>query len=252
MEPELVHFILLALIVFLANIIGSATGFGTSLIALTFAVHLYPIDFLIPVMVPLLMVLGSFMVLQHGANIDRKILFCRIMPLAGLGMPFGIFLFYYTDPGNLKTVFGFLVIIIAGMELIRTLLRKGREQAPPLSATESTFWLLLGGVVHGLFSTGGPMIVYYASRRLPDKAGFRSTLAALWLTLSIVLFISHLATGKISQETSWFTVRLLPVIIVGIVFGEKLHNRLAEKSFRILVFSILVFAGGSIVVKRLL
>jgi uncharacterized protein len=252
MDPQLLNFLLLALFIFLAHIIGAATGFGASIVALTFAVHLYPIDFLIPVIVPLNMVLGSFLVLQHGANIDRKILFGRILPLAGLGMPLGLLIFYRVDSGNLKLVFGILVLIVASVELMRALRNKAATAPQPLSAGESAFWLVLGGIIHGLYSSGGPMIVYYASRRLYNKTDFRSTLSALWLILSIMLFISHLSTGNISPETAWFTVRLLPVIIVGIVVGEKLHDRLAENSFRILVFAILVFAGASIVVKGLL
>ena len=50
MDPGL---LLLMWIILFAYLIGAATGFGSAIIALTLAVNLFPIDYLIPVIIPL-------------------------------------------------------------------------------------------------------------------------------------------------------------------------------------------------------
>ncbi|GAG22240.1 unnamed protein product, partial [marine sediment metagenome] len=186
------RFLLLALFLFLSNVVEAATGFGATIIALTLAAHVYSIDFLVPVIVPLNLVVSAYIVLRHSSGVDKRILFTRILPLAGLGMPVGLFLFNTIDADSLKLAFGVFVLCFSTFELARLIRLKGKVTTKPLSAVKAAFWLVAGGIIHGLYASGGPMIVYYASRNLFNKRDFRSTLSGLWLILSIVLFASHL------------------------------------------------------------
>lgn len=87
------------------------------------------------------------------------------------------------------------------------------------------------------------MIVYYAQRNLPDKMRFRATLAALWLTLNSVLIVGHVRAGSFDMEVARLALWLLPGVIAGILFGEKIHRRLPELGFRVLVVAMLFIAG---------
>ena len=42
---------------------------------------------------------------------------------------------------------------------------------------------------------------------------------------------------------------LLPVILIGILLGEWLHQRIDEYHFKIFVFAVLLFAGLSICIS---
>lgn len=244
-------FALLAFFLFLSNIIEAATGFGATIIALTLAVHFYPIDFLVPVIVPLNLLVCTYIATRHRDGIQFRALLTRIFPLAGLGLPFGLALFYFVDAEQLKIFFGVFVLCFSTIELIRILKANRDARLSPLSLPATAFWLVFGGVVHGLYASGGPMVVYFASRNLDGKRQFRSTLSALWAILALIMTISHLATGKATAETYAAAGFLLPAIIAGVFFGELLHSRLPERTFRIMVFSILIFAGASIVMRSL-
>jgi hypothetical protein len=242
--------IILCAIISFAYFVGTTTGFGSAIIALSFAVHLFPMDFLIPVIVPLNVIVTLYLAIRHRAAIDKKNLFTRILPLSLLGMPFGLFLYHATEADRLKWSFGLFVLFISIFELVRILREKKTDDGPPpLSPAKTFLWLFAGGIVQGLWVSGGPLVAYWASRSLPTKSEFRSTLMALWVALNVALLISHLAVGNIDGATTKLSGILLPFLIVGIVVGEWLHSRLPERGFRILVHGVLIFTGAAIVIR---
>jgi hypothetical protein len=92
-------------------------------------------------------------------------------------------------------------------------------------------------------------VVYVAGIIIPQKANFRSTLAALWMVLNLVLTASYIVTGRLNLSSLSSSVMLLPVVILCIVLGEHLHNIVDEYKFRIIVFILLFFAGISLIIR---
>jgi uncharacterized membrane protein YfcA len=237
---------LLCGVVLVSYMVNATTGFGGAMIAVTVGIHLYSIELLVPIMVLLNLAISIYIVIRHHDGIDYGQLLRRMLPLAGLGLPVGIVIFSVAKTTMLNTALGIFVICFSVFELA-ILLKKGEEAVrEPMSLAQSSFWLFSGGVLHGMYASGGPLVVYYASRNIPEKRAFRSTLSALWLTLNTALLIAFLATGKFTSESAWMTLVLLPVLAIGIAIGEWLHNVLPDKGFRVLVYSVLLVAGISV------
>jgi uncharacterized protein len=237
------------LIFLLAFAIGATTGFGHTVIALTFAGYLYPIDFLIPVIVPLNILICAYLAIRHRRDIDWQILAKKILPFALLGMPIGLIVFYTVQTAKLKIAFGVFVLSLSTLELVWAIRADKRTTLRPLTPIWSGLWLLGGGIIQGLWASGGPLIAYWAGRNIADKRVFRSTLTVLWLLLNAILLVCHAANGKLTLETARMSAILLPSLCGGIFLGEWFHDRLPEKSFRICVFSLLIIAGGSIILS---
>jgi hypothetical protein len=161
-------------------------------------------------------------------------------------MPLGWLVFEWADASLLKRLFGIFVVSVAGLELYR--LGKGEAKRPPTRATEIGL-LLLGGVVHGAFSTGGPMAVYVTGRAIDDKSRYRATLSALWLVLGSALLATYLVTGRITGTTLERTALVSPGIVVGMVAGEALFRGVPAETFRRIVFATLVLSGVALVVR---
>lgn len=236
---------LLSVVVLFAGFVGGATGFATSILIITFAVHLYPVTFLVPLAVLLNLAMSLFLAIRYRSEIDRRLLFGTMLPLTALGLPVGLVLFNLVRSDALEVALGVFVICLALFELVLALFA-GRLPARAGPRKRSALWFLAGGVMEGMYASGGPLVVYCAGGRIPEKGAFRSTLSALWVLLAVVLVISHTATGKLTAASAWYFVTLLPVLAAGVALGGRLHDVLPERSFRIFVYATLLATGVSI------
>ena len=238
--------LILEAIIFVAFMVNTVTGFAGSIMALALGVHFFSIESLVPVIVVINLVVSIYIVAVHHEAIDRRLLFREIIPATGLGIPLGLVLFNVARTDTLKVAFGIFVIAFSLLELFIILFSGDPSSRKPLSKPRSFLWLFSGGVIHGLYASGGPLIAYYAGRNIPDKRVFRSTLCAMWVILNTVILVSDIATRKFTAESLWLATLMLPALALGIALGEWLHPRIPERSFRILVYSLLVVAGVSI------
>ncbi|MFH1811226.1 MAG: sulfite exporter TauE/SafE family protein [Pseudomonadota bacterium] len=233
--------VLLAAVVALAHMVETMTGFGATVIALALGVHLLPLEQLLPSLVAVGLVQSTYLVSRHRRHIAWPVLLHRILPLAGLGLAIGATLFYLLAAPALQTLLGVFVIGVASYRLWQ--LWRDATPTSPQSLPVAAALLIGGGFFHGLFASGGPLIVTYAARAIPDKAAFRVTLSSLWLTLSGILLITYAWTGRLDQGRLQTALYLLPGLLVGIVAGELLHQRVPERGFRIAVQVLLLATG---------
>lgn len=242
-------FILLALIFLASNVVEAITGFGATIIAVTLGANFYPIEYLVPVLVPVNIVLSSYIVVRYYSAVDREVFFRVMLPLAGIGLVVGSMIFNFAESRSLKLAYGIFVFSFSIYELARILRTKEDIRLPELSMFKSALWLISGGIIQGIYASGGPLVVYYARRKLRNKLTFRSTMSSLWLVLNIYLFINHVATEKATVETLMTSAKLIPSIVIGIAVGEVIHHRIRERTFKIFVFALLIVAGASLLLR---
>ena len=103
------------------------SGFGSTILALTWGVHLYPMGVLLPVLVSLDLLVNLYIVTRHHQHINQSLLYRTIIPNMGIGLLAGLVAFYYIQGDILEKIFGFLVIGLSIRELYR-LFRKKQDQ----------------------------------------------------------------------------------------------------------------------------
>jgi uncharacterized membrane protein YfcA len=238
----------LVAIVALAFAIEGALGFGATVIAVALGSFVWPIDRLLPAFVPLNMVLSLYLAVRYRKSLRLDLLFRRVLPAMLAGLPFGIVALARLPEAPMKALFGAFVVVLSALELGR---RETERPAPPLSRGRALGLLAAGGVVHGAFATGGPLVVYVLGREPLDKASFRATLAALWLSLNVVLVSSYAWLGKIDKASLGASAELGLSLLVGLLLGELLHARVPGRIFRRLVFAMLGVAGLVILARAL-
>lgn len=234
---------LLSCILVVSHIVETITGFGATVIALSLGAHLLPVRDLVGILVLLAWIQSAWIFARGFRHIHAKLLFTRILPFCALGFPLGIWSFRVLGGQELKFILGAFVVCISTLEWLRLV----REDAlpRPLTRPAALFFLGGGGFFHGLFASGGPLIVYYAGRELPDKASFRATLSVLWLLLNTVLLFSYVFSGRM-EGLEFIALCLLPAVAAGILVGELLHLRINEKAFKKFVQVVLFITGISL------
>jgi hypothetical protein len=238
----------LMLIVTIAFSAEAITGFGSTVLTVAMGAHLLPLAVLLPVYVPVNLVLSAWLVARHRRHVDRALLFRGMLPLVGAGMVAGLLL-YRLQPGkNLLIGFGAFVALLASVELWRI---ARRTPVSPPGRWHTRLALIAGGVVHGVYGSGGPLIVYATARSVTDKSVFRVTLSALWLVLGVVLIVHFAVLGLLNASTLWTSASLLPPLVLALLIGERLHHRVPEAPFRVLVYALLLVAATSLLWRTL-
>ncbi|MBM3172612.1 MAG: sulfite exporter TauE/SafE family protein [Chloroflexi bacterium] len=236
---------LLGCILVLAHTAETILGFGCTLIALALGVYLLPLETLVPMLVMLGLLQSIWLVSRWFRYIDWRTLLLQILPPAIVGMVIGILSRGVADESTLKMVLGAFIIVVSLAELAMIFIK--RAPAGQLRWYYRLPLLIGGPIFHGLFATGGPPIVYYASRQFQRQESFRATLSMLWLFLNVGLIIGFLLGGQMDMEKLGMTAMVLPGLVIGIVVGSLIRVR--ELWFKILTYIILFFAGLFLLVQ---
>jgi uncharacterized membrane protein YfcA len=232
----------LGLFIFIAYTVEALTGFGSIVIALSLGALLLPVDQLLPVLVPLNILMTGPLVWHLRRQVDWHLLATLILPMMLTGTLMGYGLQPWLGDQIVRMLFGALVCWFAARSLW-AMFHKIPETQRPLWLTR--LWTLLAGVTHGLFASGGPLLVYGLTGVALDKSRFRATLLCVWFLLNLTLTIAFLIDGRLGPalpKLIWY----LPLLPLGVWLGEWLHGRINEQRFRQLVMTLLLFAGSAL------
>lgn len=236
----------LLLVVMVAFVVEAAIGFGSTVVTVALGALFVPVDRILPAFVPLNLLMSIYLVARYWRAVAWPVVLRRVLPLMLLGMPVGMLAFRALDKGALVTVFGVFVVLLSAHQLFR----HGSAASPaPLARGAGHALLVVAGVIHGAFATGGPLVVYVMGREVEDKSAFRATLSVLWLVLNTVLLVGFVWSGKLDAETVRASAWLLGSLVVGLVIGEALHARIPADRFRLVVFALLGLAGVVLVAR---
>ena len=177
--------VLSGLVVFVTHSLEAVTGFGCSVLAMPFVSALLGVKTAVKVITILAWLLAVYIVIRNFSKIDWK-QYTIITTLMLLGLPIGMYLFRSQQSGTLNLLLAVFIIVVSLTQLYRQA-RRTEKSSPPTGHKALPYYLLLflGGIIHGVFSSGGPLVVLYATRTLPDKGRFRATLCLLKVRASI-------------------------------------------------------------------
>lgn len=120
--------------------------------------------------------------------------------------------------------------------------------APDPRPSPAGGWLSLlmgaiGGLLTGLFATGGPPIIYHMYRQPYEVAMVRATLLATFAVACIVR-ITHLGVqGSLSGEVLELAMASVPAIIAATLIGYRYPLPLSERNTRRVAFCLLTALG---------
>ena len=240
--------ILFGIIIFITQLVEAITGFGSTVMALPFSAALIGIRTSVSVLAATTFAMCLVIAILERKHIQWKIYF-RMIVIVLIGLPFGMYVFSVLPEGPLRRVLGAFVTFIAVYRLLLRFVPAFKKyDSATLDSRDKikkrhSFWLFVGGVVHGAFASGGPFIVIYAAQALKNKAHFRATMCLLWVTLNSAVITRDIYNGI-------YTPYVLRLLLIGLVCsaisiyaGNKLHKKLNAENFTIFVYVILLISG---------
>lgn len=232
--------ILFQIVLFLSNMMQTITGFAGTMLAMPFSIKLVGVEEAKAVLNIFTMLACAVIAVQNRKNIQVKILGKMILGMV-LGMVVGIWLFELLPLEILLTGYGILVICVA----LKKMLVKKEVKLPEWMML---FVLLAAGIIHGMFLSGGALLVVYAVSVLKDKDQFRATVAPVWVILNAMLIGSHYSSGYYNRECLMAIGISIVPLVLSILAGNYLYKRIKQEHFMNLTYVLLIISGVSLLV----
>lgn len=239
--------ILFLIVVFFSNVIQCITGFAGTVLAMPFSVMLVGFDAARPIL-NILGLLASVFVLTVGFRYVDKREFVKISSVTAVGIVLGVFLKDMLSGFDraLYIMLGIIVIAFAVINAVSFYSKKERKKTNPIF---ETLILIAAGTVHGIFVCGGPLLVAYASKKLPDKERFRSTLSAVWIILNGIIAVSDVLGGSFTGETLTLTFWSVAALAAAMLVGNLIYKKMSRKAFLNLTYVLMIISGISLLLK---
>lgn len=232
--------LLLGFLILTTHFLEGLTGFGSTVLAMPFAIMLVGINIAKPILTIVGLLLSLYVVLVSYKDILWEHYF-RIVTFVVLGLPIGIWLFDKLPESTLKMILGLFMIIVSIRGLIITY--KGNGNNKPTSNFLLSIFLFLGGCIHGAFSSGGPLVILYAAEKLTNKSNFRATLSMLWVSLNSVIVLQSALSHNITPDVLKLSFYTFPFLAVGAVLGNLAHHKIKEGVFTKIVYIVLFISA---------
>lgn len=229
--------ILFILIIFLSNIIQTITGFAGTVLAMPLSLKLEGAEVAKPVLNLVAVVICLYIVVRHFKDIDW-IQFLIILVFVGIGFAsgFAIELIEMNDK-ILLYIYGAIIILIAIVFFFVDF------EKVNLPTWVMIIFLILGGIMHKLYVSGGPFVVIYAMSKLKEKNTFRATLSTLWIILNSILFTTQMVNGLFTPHI-WILFGIgAAVSILSLVIGSLIAPHLSKKVFMKITCVLLLISG---------
>jgi uncharacterized membrane protein YfcA len=232
------QFLIICMILAIAEAVYVLLGFGAGLIAVgTMALLLPELKDAVVLLLLVNLPAELWVVRSSWRRISWRGVLVIFVGVA-LGIPLGTSFLRWGDARFLLIVLGvFLVAVGAVFLLIKD--ARGR-QMPPWAAGPVG---VISGVLTGLFGTGGPPLILYYQLQGVDKAAFRGNLMAIFLLMTAVRVPSYAVFGLITAQRMWSALAVLPAVVLGALIGNRIHLRIEESTFRRLVSAALLLIG---------
>lgn len=226
--------IVLFVIVLVASLLQTSTGYGFSIIGTPFLLLIYPAHMAIQVNIILSICLSAFMIFKIRKEVDKSLLI-RLIKGSIIGLIFGIFIYLFLDIQLLKMTVGALILVLTILLILKLTVNRTQNKD------------FITGGISGLLTTsigvpGPPLLLYFSGAGI-DKTTLRSTTLAYYLFVYSVSLFMQISFGGTSKETWIFSLAAIPPLFAGIMLGQLFFKWISQNAFRIITYIILMFTG---------
>ncbi len=237
----------IAFILFISGLIHGLVGFAFALTALPLLALFKSVKFAVPLLslfsftVNLIMLL----ILKEKRIFKIPLLFFIVIVL---GIILGVKGFVFFSEGALRIILFIAIFLYFFWEILQWKRGTQREFVHTINPKLFSSPLSLGiaflvGLLGGLLNTPGPPIVIYLALLNFDKNLFKATLQLIFTFTALVAAINHYLADNLSIIHLRAYFFLLPVVILGLLIGQKFYTRISTKVYYHLVNIFLVISA---------
>jgi uncharacterized protein len=230
----------------LAYAARGSTGFGAAA-AMPLLGLVIPLRVLIPAWTLLGLAAGVTLLGRDRAHIAWREL-SILLPGTLIGIAIGLYVFETLDAATLARSFGGAVTLYGLWSLWGTFRPPEKWRVP--ARTAAAVAGVLGGTVGTTFGTMASLFyaIYFDAIRL-SKEQFRACMSAALVALGIVRGLGYFALDEYNRDVLTTFAIALPMMLIGIFIGDRIHSGLSDVVFRRVVALALAVSGCALMIK---
>lgn len=224
-------------IICIAAVLQSISGFGFSLLAMPLLSIFVDIQDAVVIATSCGIFTNAVHLRKDFPLVERSI--ARRVSLSALtGMPLGVVVLSVFSATQMRAIIGAVIVVLVFL-MMRNF---------PLK-TENTKVDIVLGALSGLLatsvSTNGPPLVFLLQSKQLDPWRLRATLAYVFTISGCASFIILMIAGKGSIEAFQYAMLSLPAMYLGTVVGRKARHRVTQEGFQRLMYVLLLATAVS-------
>lgn len=225
--------LVVVVIILFAALVRSTFGFGDALTSMP----LLGIFISLQIATPLVALMSFTISICILARCWRDVVFSsawKLIIATIIGIPIGLFYLKGSYDDVLKIVLALVILSFSIYKLAKPKLMRLR--------TERTSWFFgfFAGILGGAYNTNGPPVIIYGTMRKWTPAEFRATLQGYFLVTGIFIMLGHWSTDLWTAEVWGLFAICLPIILLGIFLGSRLHAKIPKGRFEGYVYYLLI------------
>ncbi len=232
-------------VVFVAEVIYVALGFGAGMVALAALVFLMgdPKD----AVVVLMLITAPVQIWIVFERFGGKLRLPRPWLALGvlLGVPMGTYVLENFGTRELLLILGTVLLLATSVLAFSrpSTTERGHRGVEPLVGVVS-------GTLSGAFGVGGSPLILYLQWAGLNRTDFRATIMSVFLVASLARVPTYALAGLFTVERLWSAVLLAPAVAGGLFLGQRLHVAMSELAFRRAVLVGLALLGSTLIVRN--
>ncbi len=244
--------ILFYIVIFLSNIIQGITGFAGTILAMPFGIMLVGYNVAKPVLNILGLLSGIYIFMGNRKYINWKE-FCKVVFIMAVGIIAGVGikqLLTGQEEAMYKALGVFIILLSAqGFYRLKYPQKSEKYISKKVEVGKDLTLLVGAGIVHGIFVSGGPLLIGYLAKKLQDKQVFRATISTVWIILNALIMIDDIYSGLWTIELVKTQMISIPFLLIGMFIGEILYKKISRRLFVILTYVLLTISGFMLLIK---
>lgn len=243
---ELGPLALALLAVVLAYAAFSLLGFGSALLASPALVMVLPVARVVPLLA-MLDAVGSIARGWRNRHLIAREALEILLPTMLLGQLLGVAALYCLPVRAMALLFGGFIVLLGLSSFLPQ-----RVGSATMSGTSSALWHGIGGgILGGMFGSGGFMYARYLQALLPQRDAMRATQAVLIAVSTVWRVLLCAFAGLIDWHLVSTALLLAPIALIGFRLGKLLDGRLSQARWVMLLNAFLVLAGLALIFRHI-
>ena len=172
----------------------------------------------------------------YRRHADWKIVL-RLLPWAYAGLGVGSLTLRYLSDDALRPMIGGIVLFLVVLNFIRS--RLPQEKIPSGMVVAAFCGILLGFTTQVANAAGPVAAIYFLAMRLP-KEKYMGCSAWFFLIINWTKLPIFIAEGRITLESLWIDLCMIPFLLLGAAAGILLLPRMPQKLFEAVIQILIV------------